>query len=174
MKKYYLNPNDIFLSILGVLLAGGAFIVLIIGSVINGENVNISNIWIVLAFLLFTLLLMVPFAYNLNKYGGYMYVDDSRLILKKGKKQAIIEISDIRWIELTYDFRNGRKGEIGQEKDFRFSIRLNNQKRDLDFIITNQIILDIIKKHNIRIMPDQYNQMYVNTGNFDFRKNDIK
>ena len=83
MKKYHLNPNDIFLSILGVLLAGGAFIVLIIGSVINGENVNISNIWIVLALLLFTLLLMVPSAYNLNKYGGYMYVDDSRLIFKK-------------------------------------------------------------------------------------------
>ena len=83
MKKYHLNPNDIFLSILGVLLVGGAFIVLIIASVINGVNVNISDIWSVLALLLFTLLLMVPFAYNLNKYGGYMYVDDSRLILKK-------------------------------------------------------------------------------------------
>ena len=174
MKKYHLNPNDIFLSILGILLVGGSFIVLMIGSVINGETINVSNIWIVVAFLLFALLLMSPFVYNLNKYRGYMYIDDSRLILKKGKKQATIEISNIRWVELKYDIRNGIKGRIGKEKDFRFSIRLNNQKRDLDFIITNQIILDIIKKHNIRIMPDQYNQMYVNTGNFDFRKNDIK
>ena len=98
-----------------------------------------------------------------------MYVDDDCLILKKGKKQTTIEVSNIRWIELNYDIRGGLKGGICKEKDFRFFIRLNDQKEDLDFIITNQIILDVIKKHNIRIMPDQYNQIYINTGKFDFR-----
>ena len=99
-----------------------------------------------------------------------MYVDDTRFILKRKKEQTVIEISDIRWIELKYDIRcrGGGKG-IAPKKDFRFSIRLNNHKQDLDFIITNQIILDMIKKHNIRIMPDQFNQIYIDTGKFDFR-----
>ena len=168
MKKYYLNPNDVFVSIFGMLLTGGAFIALIIFSFFNGESINLSNLWIIIAFLLFSLLLMAPFVYHLNKFCGYMYVDDDCLILKKGKKQTTIEVSNIRWIELKYDTR-GVNGGIGQQKDFRFSIRLNNHKQDLDFIITNQIILDVIKKHNIRIMPDYYNQIYINTGKFDFR-----
>ena len=169
MKKYYLNPHDVFLSIFGIFLMGGAFIALIIFSFFNGESINLSNLWIIIAFLLFSLLLMAPFVYHLNKFCGYMYVDDDCLILKKGKKQTTIEVSNIRWIELNYDTRDGLKGGISKEKDFRFFIRLKDQKEDLDFIITNQIILDVIKKHNIRIMPDQYNQIYINTGKFDFR-----
>ena len=170
MKKYYLNPNDIFTSIFAMFLVGGAFIALIIFSIINGETINISNISSVIVLFLLTLLLMAPFIYNLNKYCGYMYVDDTRFILKRKKEQTVIEISDIRWIELKYDIRcrGGGKG-IAPKKDFRFSIRLNNHKQDLDFIITNQIILDMIKKHNIRIMPDQFNQIYIDTGKFDFR-----
>ena len=115
------------------------------------------------------LLLMIPQVCYIKKYYGYIFLDDNHLILQKGKKQIVMEISDIRWIELWYDHRSGTHGALGPVKKFRFSIRLNNQKEDLDFIITNQIILDIIKKHNIRIMPDQYNQIYINTGKFDFR-----
>jgi hypothetical protein len=169
MKKYHLNPNDVFLSIFGILLVGGAFIVLIVFSIINAESINFSNLWMVIVFLLFTLLLMTPFVYHWNKYCGYIYVNDNHLVLRKGKKEETIAISNIRWIELKYDTRSGSKGGIGKEKDFRFSIRLNDKKEDLDFIITNQIILDIIRKHNIRIMPDQYNQIYIDTGKFDFR-----
>ena len=168
MKKYYLNPNDILLGIFGMFLPGGAFITLMIFSFFNGVSINISNVGVVIAFLLFTLLLMAPFAYGLSKYCGCMYLDDNRLILKKGKKQTTIEIANIRWIELRYDLRSC-SGGIGNKRDFRFSIRLKDQKKDLDFIITNQIILEVIKKHNIRIMPDQYNDIYIKTGKFDFR-----
>ena len=58
MKKYYLNPHDVFLSIFGIFLIGGAFIALIIFSFFNGESINLSNLWIgftVLAILLLPL-----------------------------------------------------------------------------------------------------------------------
>ena len=168
MKKYFLNPNDIVISVIGMFLTGGGFIAILISIVIRISTQSI-DFGIAIAFLSIPLLLMIPQVCYIKKYRGYIYLNGSHLILKKGKKQIVIEISNIRWIELRYDFRSGAKGKIGVEKNFRFFIRLNNQKEDLDFIITNQIILDIIKKHNIRIMPDQYNQIYINTGKFDFR-----
>ena len=169
MKKYFLNPSDIFLGVFGIFLTGGVFTALLISFIITWRSTQSINFGITIALFLLPLLLMIPQVCYIKKYRGYIYLNGSHLILKKGKKQIVIEISNIRWIGLRYDFRSGAKGKIGVEKKFRFFIRLNNQKEDLDFIITNQIILDIIKKHNIRIMPDQYNQIYINTGKFDFR-----
>ena len=168
MKKYFLNPNDIVISVIGMFLTGGGFIAILISIVIRISTQSI-DFGIAIAFLSIPLLLMIPQVCYIKKYYGYIFLDDNHLILQKGKKQIVMEISDIRWIELWYDHRSGTHGALGPVKKFRFSIRLNNQKEDLDFIITNQIVLDIIKKHNIRIMPDQYNQIYINTGKFDFR-----
>lgn len=169
MKKYFLNPSDIFLGVFGMFLTGGVFIALLISFIITWRSTQSIDFGIAIAFLSIPLLLMIPQVCYIKKYYGYIFLDDNHLILQKGKKQIVMEISDIRWIELWYDHRSGTHGAPGPVKKFRFSIRLNNQKEDLDFIITNQIILDIIKKHNIRIMPDQYNQIYINTGKFDFR-----
>jgi hypothetical protein len=168
MKKYYLNPQDIFISVFLMLLTGGLFVTILISTIINISKQSV-DLGIAIVFLSIPLLLMIPQICYINKYCGYMVWDDNRLIFKKGKKQKEVEISNIRWIELRYDYRGGSKGRIGNEKNFRFFIRLNNQKENLDFVITNQIILDIIKKYNIRIMPDQYNQIYIDTGEFKFK-----
>ena len=170
MKKYFLNPADIFLGIFSMVGLCGIFITLLISLVIEWISkrslANILEIAVVLFSIL--LLLMVLILCYMNKYWGWIYLDNNHLILKKGKKQVALNITDIRWIELKYDVRSGIKGGIHSKKGFRFFIKLNNYKENLDFIITNHIILDIIKKHNIRIMPDQYNQIYINTGKFDF------
>ena len=168
MKKYYLNPADIIVGIAFMSLSVIPIIFLIIWLILNSPS-NVEQI--ILACVIFIVLIMIllcAFLY-LYKYSGYLYLDDKQMVLKKEKKQVSVDIVDIRWIELKYDTRGIGKGGVSSQKGFRFFIRLNERKTDLDFIITNKIILEIIKKNNIRIMPDWYNQIYLETGNFDIK-----
>ena len=169
MKRYFLNPGDIVCAIVLISL-GGIFQLLVTTFIFLNFTSTYSNVDIMAATALYLMPLprWIGGLLYLNKYGGHIYLHDNRIILQKGKKLRIIEIADIRWIELKHDVRSRINKGSRKDKGFRFFIRLNDQKKDLDFIITNNIILEIIKNHNIRIMPDWYNKEYLNTGSFDF------
>lgn len=169
MKKYYLNPADIIVGTVFLSLSVIPMIVLMIFMILNIPSNTEQIISVIVIFIALIVILLFALIY-LRKYRGYLYLDDKRIFLKKSKKQVTVNISDIRWIELKSDVRGIGKGGISSQKGFRYFIRLKDQKTDLDFIITNKIILEIIKKNNIRIMPDWYNQIYLETGNFDFKK----
>lgn len=168
MKKYYLNPADIIVGTVFLSLSVIPMIVLMIFMILNIPSNTEQIISAIVMFIALIVILLFGLIY-LRKYSGYLYLDDKRMVLKKSKKQVSVNISDIRWIELKSDVRGMGKGGISPQKGFRYFIRLKDQKTDLDFIITNKIILEIIKKNNIRIMPDWYNQIYLETGDFDFR-----
>lgn len=167
MKKYFLNPGDIVCAI-ALISVGFVFALLSITLIFFCSLSTPGEIVVMVAL---ALLLSSPLLWGvlyLNKYSGYMYFDDRFLVLKKNGKKEIINISDIKWIEIKYDSRNGIKGWTSQ-RNFRFFIRLHSKKENLNVILTNNIVFEIIKKHMIRIMPDQYHQIYLNTGSFDFR-----
>ena len=175
MKKYFFNPYDIFISIIiisfSLILIGFLTIMLIFDLYLFPSNdMSLSLeilVSIIILYLIFLTTLILGLLY-INKYKGYIYPRDDHILLKKGKKIVKVEPNNIKWIEIKHDLRSGLKKGFGKNERLRFSIRLYNEKENLDFIITNNIILDIIKKYNVRIMPDQYNDIYLKTGNFDF------
>ena len=169
MKKYLLNPIDVFTAIFFMSISTVIICFLTVAMFFelpSSRNEIISTA----ALYSISIVIFVFGLLYLIKYRGYIYFREKCIVLKKGRKETRIEPNNIRWIEIKYDVRNGLKGGIRLKNNFCFSIRPCNQKEDLDFIITNNIILEIIKNHNIRIMPDQYNKIYIDTGNFDFRK----
>lgn len=168
MKRYLLNPGDVICAIT-IMSIGGITAILITVGLFSGFPVSWGDVLACMILYQFPLLIVMLGVLYLNKYSGYFYFCDDNIIIKKGKKQTIIDIANIRWIEITIDNRGGRYAiDIGPRKNFRFCIRMQDQKKDIDAIITNNIMFEVIKKYCIRIMPDWFNETYLKTQNFDF------
>ena len=86
MKKYFLNPVDVFVCVLLMFLTGGMFIALLISLVISTSTQPI-DFGIAIAFLSIPLLLMIPQVCYIKKYYGYIFLDDNHLILQKEKSK---------------------------------------------------------------------------------------
>ena len=171
MKKYFLNPYDVFLGIFILLLLGIELILCVVFTIIDITKSPTHNGSIIVLILLYLLPISfgVYFAHYLYKYSGYLYWKNDVFTLKKGRRKLQFNVSDIRWIELQHDLRGASARVITSRRRWKFSIRLHGKKENLNFIITNNIIIDIIQKYQIRIMPDEYNKAYLN-GTMDLKK----
>ena len=128
-----------------------------------------SSIWVVFwIFVPFTLVAILTACFGIYKYYGVFYYDDKTITLKKGKQEVTIKFTDIRWIELYGYTIMSCRGGYSKKRDWKFGIRLYNEKQDLDFFITNNVIIDLIEKHSIRIMPDYLQKAYL-SGELDLR-----
>lgn len=160
MKKYLLDTHRTvyyFAVLIFFFLINLVFIIL---SVID------SSVWVVFWILgPLTLSGITISCVGIRKYYGVFYFDDETITLKKGKKEVTIKFADIRWIEL-YAVMSWVR--YPKKNDWQFGIRLFNEKQDIDFFITNNVIIDLIEKHNIRIMPDYFQKAYL-AGEFDLR-----
>ena len=173
MRKYFLNPFDIFCAMMLLFLSGGLLILTVLTAIFNikqifsGDDVSILLCWLVLfAFALFFVCYSLLY-WNKNK--GYLYVGQNSLILKKARQEVQFNISDIKWVEFKH-YRRGFKPIAKVSRySWKFEIRLNQHKKNLDFIITNDVMIDIVEKNKIRIMPDAYNKAYLD-GTMDLRK----
>lgn len=96
----------------------------------------------------------------LHKHSGRLYLYENHFILKKHRQEFCVNISDIKWIELKHDRRATVHKGWTTKASWKYCIRLNNQKSDLDYLITNNIMLNIIEQHDIRIMPDDYSKNF--------------
>lgn len=151
MKKQFSNPYGI----------GGAILAVAISLVVSGAMVATSikcfdvdpKVAIWLCVIILPVIVMCPV--YLIKYGGYFLVEDDCLILKKGRRREKIAIKDIRWVEVkphnTHSWAPGRprKNEL-----WEFWIRLNGEKKNLNYLITNQKFVDVIKEYNIRMISE--------------------
>jgi hypothetical protein len=77
-------------------------------------------------------------------------------------------ISDIRWIELTWDGIKRGPGIKGNKKNWRFIVTLKGRKKPVDFFITTHVMIDLIEEYQIRIMPD-FLQKLVNEEEYNLR-----
>ena len=108
MKKYFLNPTDIFLGILFfslynslVLLGAALSLVDLVQRRILAEN---TVVFVIVCLILLTVpnLFIIRF---IRKYSGRLYLFDDHIVLSRGKEQVRVKISDIKWIELKRDVR---------------------------------------------------------------------
>ena len=169
MKKHFLNPSDMILAIVGLGFSGAVLLAAAVATVVEILQASPeASVWVLVCIYLFPMLLGTMFLFYMNKYKGYLYVGDDSLILEKGNKRIQFAIADIKWIELKHDVRGGRARPAPKHWEWKFLIRLNYQKQPLDFLVTNSVVVDIIEKHKIRIMPDEYQKAYLE-GKMDLR-----
>ena len=145
-KKYFLNPKFVFLAwsmiIFGVLFC--IFFLLTVKYLLWGGVV-------------FALLssAFIPYGIvQLVKYRGYLYKKDEQIIFRVGEKTEMCAVSDIRWIELTWDGIIRGPGIKGNKKNWRFIVTLKGRKKPVDFFISTHVMIDLIEEYQIRIMPD--------------------
>ena len=175
MKRYFLNPGDMAIGIaliaVGVLFCVPLTVWLIVSllTMSPSESDSIRSV-VFMAAILFAILLspIIGGVLYCHHYKGFLYVFDDRIAIKNGKNEVEIDISRIRWIDIKPYFRPGARATYSKEQELQFSIRLYDEKKDLDVRITNSILLDVIGWHQIRIMPNHYNEEYIRTGSFDF------
>ena len=170
IKKLLLNPTDTLLGIIFLILYNTFVIFFIIASAIDLIHMHAfsENIFV---FMVVCFLLLIPNIFIIRyiyKYFGRLYLLEDCFILKKGKHQMRVNISDIKWIELKRDTRTSVHKGVTTKAKWIYRIRLNNCKEDLDFLITNTAMIDLIETNNLRIMPNEYNEAY-QKGQMDLR-----
>ena len=168
MKKYLFNPRDIFSGVLLKVLVNMLTIFLLVWDIYSFLHGNESKVGFVLGLICMVSALIIEellFIRCLKKYGGHFCFEKDTFTLKKGKKQVSFSVSDIRFIEIKPYIRSGSHALGKVEDEWKFGIRLLNQKKNLDFFISNSKILDIIKEKHIRIWPDLYERIYGKAGN---------
>ena len=155
MKKHLLNPHDVMTGIsltLVVIFFGTMFIGMWMGKVCSTNNPSPVVICVTLLLIVTT---YAPAIYGFAHYWyfrGFLYLYDDYIVLKKGRKKVQFDISQIRRIEIKYDL--GKRGrQLTRGVEHRYAIVLCGQKEALDFLITNPMMLSLIRKHNLRFTP---------------------
>ena len=171
MKKYLFNPQDIFNGILLKIIVNMLTIFLLVWDIYSFLHGNESKVVFVLCLICMVSALIIEellYIRSLKKYGGHFYFENDIFTLKKGEKQVSFSVSDIRFIEMTPYTRSGMYNRGKVKKEWKFGIRLLNQKKNLDFFISNPKMFDIIKEKRIRILPDYlHERIYVKLDDSD-------
>ena len=149
MKRYFMNPFDFIFS---QIFWYPCIIIALLG-LFGGvkEIVDGTEWWIVIILQLLSFIINIPGAICFAKYRGRFFVDGKKLTMTKGKKSFVVEIENIKSIEIrrlyiTWSSKSTRKC-------YQFLIYLKGEKRPLDFLITNKNMFYIAEKYDIKIGP---------------------
>lgn len=155
MKRFFLNPNDIAIGIC-LFIFGILFDAMFLGVMLPTMlESSFPRPEIIMLLSIINLIALVPAIYGLVhffRFRGSLYLYDHHIVIKKGRKKVKFDISQIRRISIKYYNRKGGRLPT-REIEYQYSIYLCEQKQKLDFLITNPIMLTIIRKHHIHFTP---------------------
>ena len=85
-----------------------------------------------------------------KKKSGYLYIDDEVIVFESKKSTSKIEFKSIKRIENAIHIRRKSPRSFGKPLPiWEFSVYLKDEKKPLDYFITNEIMVSVANEHNI-------------------------
>ena len=155
MKKYALNPNELYETIMITIFYMILLAAILVMSLVEKID-SISAFLIFLCFISFLIISIIAFALRyIRKYSGYFYIQDNQLFVVKNRKKRVIKIEDIKFIELKYHLRKRLKRGVSDKTHlFEFLIKLKSDKTFIPYLITNSALYEILELYGVRFLPE--------------------